>query len=282
MFVSPMLLHKFTPPFDQLPFEEDRYYSQLKLDGFRMILSKFENKMKLYSRHNNELTSKFPELGNVKIPNGTVLDGEVVVTDSFGRPDFEETMSRFHAGKNGKQPIQYCVFDIIYWKGEKVTHLPLVERKAILESIIQPNETIALVPFIEGNGETFFNLTKEQGLEGIVIKEKNSKYEISKRSHSWLKVINYQFAEVYITGLRKDKFGVLLSLQEAEKVRPAGIMEFMTPEARKQLYHIHREFIIDESKDFIFLEPKIKAKVKYRNLTKENKLRISSFIEFIQ
>lgn len=281
MFVSPMLLHKFTPPFNHLPFEEDQYYTQLKLDGFRMILSKFDNKIKLYSRHNNELTSKFLELLNLDIPNGIILDGEVVVTDSLGRPDFEETMSRFHAGKNGKQPIQYCVFDIIYYKGKKVTHLPLQERKDILESIIQPKDSLALVPFIEGNAETFFNLTKEQGLEGIVIKDKKSKYEVSKRSHSWLKVVNYQFAEVYITGLRKDKFGLLMGLEEGGKIRPAGIMEFMTPEARKQLYRDHRDLIIDESNDFIFLEPIIKAKVKFRNFTKKKLLRIPSFIEFI-
>lgn len=275
-----MLLHRFTPPFNELPFEENQYITELKLDGFRMILSKFDNKIKLYSRHNNELTSKFPELLNVDIPNGTILDGEVVVTDSLGRPDFEATISRFQAGKNGKQPIQYCVFDILYLNGKRVTNLPLLERKELLQSVVKRNETITLVQFVTGNGEAYFNLTKEQGLEGCVLKRVDSTYQVNKRSYNCLKVINYQFAEVYITGLRKDKFGLLLGLDEGDKIRPAGIMEFMTPDARKQLYRVHRDLIIDENKDYIFLEPKIKAKVKYRNMTRGQKLWIPSFIEF--
>lgn len=59
MFVSPMLLHKFTPPFNDLPWEEDRYISELKLDGFRLLLSKFDGKVNLYTRHNNNVTSNY-------------------------------------------------------------------------------------------------------------------------------------------------------------------------------------------------------------------------------
>lgn len=95
MFVSPMLLHKFNPPFGELPFDESEYISELKIDGIRLLLSKWDNVIKLYTRHGNEITGKFPELLNLDIPDGTILDGEVVVPGPGGKPDFEETMSRF-------------------------------------------------------------------------------------------------------------------------------------------------------------------------------------------
>jgi DNA ligase 1 len=83
LFVSPMLLHKIDHPFD-----DEEYITELKLDGIRLILSKFDNKIKLYTRHKNDVTARFQELLNLDIPDGTVLDGEIVVTDSSGKPDF--------------------------------------------------------------------------------------------------------------------------------------------------------------------------------------------------
>jgi DNA ligase 1 len=60
------------------PFDDDEYITELKLDGIRLILSKFNNQIKLYTRHNNEVTSKFSELLNLDIPNGVILDGEII------------------------------------------------------------------------------------------------------------------------------------------------------------------------------------------------------------
>lgn len=79
-----MLLHKIDHPFD-----DNEYITELKLDGIRLILSKFNNNIKLYTRHNNEVTFMFPELLDLDIPDGTVLDGEIIVTDAHGKPDFE-------------------------------------------------------------------------------------------------------------------------------------------------------------------------------------------------
>ncbi|MDR4946463.1 hypothetical protein RGU73_08645 [Neobacillus cucumis] len=126
MFVSPMLLHKSDRPFD-----DEEYITELKLDGIRLILSKFNDKVRLYTRHNNEVTSKFPELLTIDIPNGTVLDGEIIVTDSAGKPDFEAMMERFQSKKSAHR-IQYCIFDVIYYNGDKVANLPLIGRKELL------------------------------------------------------------------------------------------------------------------------------------------------------
>jgi DNA ligase 1 len=160
MFISPMLLHKTDEPFDH-----DDYVSELKMDGFRLIYSNIEGK-RLYTRHNTDITTRFPELLNLDIPKGTVLDGEVVIKDSSGKPDSEAVMSRFSVFNSDKvrylaihEPVSFVVFDVLYQKGEKVTHLPLYNRKGILNEVIPDNTPIlSKVMSIDSNGSTLFNL----------------------------------------------------------------------------------------------------------------------------
>ncbi|MEH6994243.1 RNA ligase family protein [Neobacillus drentensis] len=274
MFISPMLLHKTDEPFDH-----DDYVSELKMDGFRLIYSNIEDK-KLYTRHNTDITTRFPELLNLDIPKGTVLDGEVVVTDVSGKPDFEAVMSRFSIFNSDKvkymakhEPVSFVVFDVLYHNGEKVTHLPLYKRKEILDAIIPVNTPIlSKVMSIDGNGTPLFELIKEQSLEGIVLKKKDSTYEIGKRSHSWLKVINYQYANVIVNGYRKGDFGWLLSYEDG---RYAGIMELGVPkEERNRVYRMDKR---DENDNFVFIEP-VSCYVKYRNITKTGLLRLPSYV----
>lgn len=273
MFISPMLLHKSNHPFDD---DDDSYITELKLDGLRIIWTKFNDQVRIYTRHNNECTSIYPELTTIDLPNGTVLDGEIVVSDVNGKPDFEAAMERFMS-KKSSHVVEYCVFDIIQYKGEKVTYLPLLERKELLEKIIPSDHpNITAVKWTKGNGCAYFNLVQQNGLEGIVLKKiENSPYEIGKRSHLWLKVINYQYEDCYITGLRKDEFGLLLSFLDG---KVAGLMEFMPPNDRKKLYSMIK--INSETDKFRFIEP-IKCRIKYRNLTRNGKLRIPSFVEWI-
>ncbi|MDQ1005434.1 ATP-dependent DNA ligase [Neobacillus niacini] len=180
MFISPMLLHK-----KESPFDDDKFLTELKLDGFRTIWSKFDDKVRIFTRHNNEITSKFPELVHLPLPNGIILDGEIVVTDDKGRPDFEATMERFMSNKYGHD-ISYSVFDIIYHNGEKITGLPLLDRKEILETVVKEDSPLLnKVKWIEGNAEQYFELIKQYDLEGIVQKRTSSTYQINKRSHDW-------------------------------------------------------------------------------------------------
>jgi DNA ligase 1 len=91
VYVLPMLQKKSDHPFD-----DEEYITELKLDGIRLTLSKFNNQVKLYTRHKNHVTSRFPELQKVSTPDGTVLDGEIIVTAPDGKPEFEAMM----VGKN--------------------------------------------------------------------------------------------------------------------------------------------------------------------------------------
>jgi len=149
-------------------------------------------------------------------------------------------MERFLSNKC-KHQISYSVFDIIYYKGEKIAHLPLLDRKEILNQVIlEDSPLLNKVRWIEGNAEQYFGLIKQHELEGIVQKKADSKYQINKRSHDWLKVINYQYENVYISGLRKDEFGLLLNFDNGKY---AGLLEFMPTTSRKELYKQYRDYV---------------------------------------
>ncbi|MGG0888955.1 ATP-dependent DNA ligase [Cytobacillus horneckiae] len=272
MFISPMLLNKVNEPFNDIKF-----ISEMKLDGIRLILSKFNGEVRIYSRHRNDVTNKFKELQNIEIPEGTAIDGEVIVTDSNGKPCFESMMERFMTPKKIHR-IQYCVFDIMYYKSENVMFKPLIERKMLLESILPQKENVVMVQHINGRGIEYFNAVKEKGLEGIVLKKSDSVYRASSRSNDWLKIINYQYANIIITGLRKKKFGVLLSFDDGS---PAGILEFMKPIDRKILYEQYKKYKQYEDENNIYLNPELRGIVKYRNLTRKGYLRIPSFERWI-
>ncbi|MEH7506006.1 hypothetical protein V7152_29340 [Neobacillus drentensis] len=183
-----------------------------------------------------------------------------MVTDQAGKPDFEAMMSRFQSKRNILEngTLSYVVFDVIQYKGKSVTKLPLIDRKQLLNEIITQDRTLVTkVKYIEGHGAAYFDLVLQQGLEGVVPKQKDSRYEVGKRSQAWLKVINYQYDDVMITGIRKGEFGLLLSFLDGN---PAGIMEFMPPAERKQLYM--QQKVISEDDKFTLIEP-INCRVKY-------------------
>lgn len=281
MFISPMLLHK-----SENPFNDDNWLSELKLDGIRFLYSTVDG-LKFYTSHDNEVTERFPELNTNQIPRGTLLDGEIIISDEKGKPDFEDLMSRFQV-TNPKRiqiisktnPITFCAFDVIYYKGEKISHLPLSDRKELLNEIIPEDlPRITKTLSINGNGKALFNLIKQQDLEGIVLKRKDSKYEIGKRSKNWLKVINYKYATVSIAGFRKSEFGWLLRFPDG---KPAGEMELGVPvEARKAVYKLSRIVKVKETKDYIYFpNESLKCNIKYRSLTKSGLLRLPSFLEF--
>jgi DNA ligase 1 len=283
MFLSPMLLQRSAEPLSQ-----EGYISELKLDGIRLIYSNMEQ-LRLYTRHNNDVTQKFPELWDAGIPKGTILDGELIMTDQKGHPDFEAIQGRFQVSNSMKikrfsknNPVHFCAFDILYHEGKSVINLPLLERKRLLDSIIQENVRVSKVRWLKGKGNELFTLCQERGLEGIVQKKADSIYEIDRRSHSWMKVINYQYEDVFVIGFRKKQFGWFLGKVEDGVTRPIGVTEFVPPQARRELYRVADEIVMKETEDSVYLKPRVCCTVKYRNYTKAGLLRMPVFVKFVQ
>lgn len=256
--------------------EESNYISELKCDGIRLMMSNIEGKTRLYTRHGNEVTAMFPEITSIPIPPGTILDGELIALSHDGMIDFELMMQRFMSKKLiNKVNIQYVVFDILYSGNHRITALPLLERKKhLLNCLPSKQKTMVPVQYMTGHCQAFYDAVKAKDLEGIVIKRINSTYTSGRVSKDWLKIINYKYKVVYITSIQTKKFGCTLTDENGQYL---GTMEYMPGADRKHLFS-HAQ-IRDKSEKGTYLkliEP-IPCKVKFRNWTKENLLRLPSF-----
>ncbi|MBP2077112.1 DNA ligase-1 [Oceanobacillus polygoni] len=141
------------------------------------------------------------------------------------------------------------------------------------------SERIVQVQWIEGNGVPYFHLVEGQDLEGIVLKRKGSKYQINKRSDQWLKVINYKYIDVMVTGMvKKDRSFLLNSMEDGKAI---GLMEFAPVNERKRIYREVENNGVKETDKIIRFNQGIPCNVKFRNWTSTNKLRIPSFHKFV-
>ncbi|MEK5400613.1 ATP-dependent DNA ligase [Paenibacillus sp. FSL K6-2859] len=286
MFISPMLLQTASGP-----FSHNDYIFEPKIDGHRLPYSQQAGKVRLYTRHNNDCTRQYPEL-QLPFDDDIILDGEVACVDpATGVSDFESVMSRFQARREDKikqltatLPAYYAIFDILMYKGQDLRGLPLMSRKEILAELTLPSNSFGVVPYVEGDGEALFKQIEKVGMEGVVGKRKNSVYETGRRSHAWQKVINWTYADVFITGYRKQEFGWLAAVPSGSsgKLRPAGIIELGASTIHKQAFRgVAQQLVKGEDKEFVYLEPRLQAKVRMRNWTKSGMLRSPVFTEFI-
>ncbi|EHQ62309.1 ATP-dependent DNA ligase [Paenibacillus dendritiformis C454] len=285
MFIPPMLLETA-----EAAFNDDNYIFEPKFDGHRAILTHSGGRTHIYTRHNNECTRQYPELLSVPFTEDMILDGEIVCIDPVGAVDFESVMTRFQARRSdsinrlmGQLPATFVVFDILMYRGEDLRGLPLMQRKEILTTASLPtNRHITVIPYIEGAGEALYADICSRSMEGIVCKRMDSTY-VSRRSPSWKKVINWTFAEVWITGFRKEEFGWLSAIEDNDgRLRPAGIIELgVTPDHKRAFYGVKDALVTGEDKNNVYLQPGIRVRVKTRNWTKAGMLRDPVFVDFI-
>jgi ATP-dependent DNA ligase len=117
----------------ELP-EGSEWLWEIKLDGYRVLAVKSGTSVTLFSRRRKSLNGQFPYIVEAlaDLPAGTVVDGEVVAIDESGRPNFNLLQnSRAEASR-----IQYYIFDLLCWKYRDVTRVPMVERRALLKSVV--------------------------------------------------------------------------------------------------------------------------------------------------
>ncbi|WP_274648742.1 ATP-dependent DNA ligase [Paenibacillus humicola] len=283
MFISPMLTGTREEPFD-----DERFVFEPKIDGHRLLLSlEPGRRVQLFTRHGNEVTRQYPELQNVPVDGGgVILDGEAAyVNPDTGQVEFETLMERFRMTKIPKIrearqriPVRYFVFDVLQYNGRDLRSRPLTERRKILDEILTENAYYSRVLQVDGRGNELFDLIRQRGLEGIVAKEKYSRY-VSRRSDRWQKVINYQTAIVELGGYRKHQFGWLAQVDG----RPAGMIELAVPAGQRKAFHeAAKKLATGEDRNYVYIEPRLRAKVRFRNWTKAGMLRSPEFVEFVE
>src|SRR4051794_1296830 len=187
-------------------FSKEDWIYEIKWDGYRAIAEVNKKDVKLYSRNGNSFLSAFPEvvaeLSKMKL--NAVLDGEVVVLNELGNPDFHKLQEY---GINKDFPLQYYVFDLLELNGKKLYSAPLIERKKLLAEIIKKNPVIKYSDHVEEHGEEFFEVIKERNLEGIMAKRMASEYYPGKRSADWLKIKHHKSEEAIIAGFTAPRGG---------------------------------------------------------------------------
>lgn len=200
--ISPMLLRR-----EDKPFDSDDYIFELKFDGIR-CLAYLDDKTILINRRNKDITNVFPELKDInkQVKGKCILDGEIIYIDENGKPNFNLLQQRsllnnsFKISLKAKRnPVTFIAFDILYSNGH-ITYFDLLKRKEILTNIVVENQFINITQFIEKNGIELFQKVKEEGLEGIIAKLKNSTYQIGKRSNDWIKIKNLIDEDFIICG----------------------------------------------------------------------------------
>src|SRR6202158_3160117 len=107
---------------------------EVKLDGYRALAVKSGTGVALFSRRRKSLNRQFPYIVEAlaDLPAGTAVDGELVAMDDSGRPDFN-LLQNFRAEASR---IQYYIFDLLCWKDRDLTRVPMVERRALLKSLV--------------------------------------------------------------------------------------------------------------------------------------------------
>jgi ATP-dependent DNA ligase len=157
---------------------------EIKLDGFRLEALRAAGRITLYSRRGNVLNRKFPYIAAAleKMPDATVLDGELVALDREGRSSFA-LLQNF---RSAEKQIHFYGFDILVHRGRKLTDLPLIERRVILNKALPLNNHIG-VSIVEHRVSHILKFVKQHGLEGLVAKRSDSLYEAGQRSGAWTK-----------------------------------------------------------------------------------------------
>jgi DNA ligase D-like protein (predicted ligase) len=234
-FIEPMLLLCT----DRLP-DGPQWLLELKLDGYRALAIKSAGLVQLRSRNDNEFNARYP--GIVKaldaMPDETVIDGEVVALDADGRPSFN-TLQNY---TSGAAPLHFFIFDVLILKGRDVTAEPLWKRRELIEAHVLPElaDPIRYSPVLEGGLKALINSVKAQGLEGLVAKRRDSKYEPGLRSGAWQKMRVNQGQEFVIAGYTpspKNFDALVVGYYEGEKlIYAARTRNGFTPSSRAELF----------------------------------------------
>lgn len=171
-------------PVPKVP-EGPEWTYELKLDGYRMEVVRAGTKTTLYSRRENVLNAKFPYIASAlqRLPQGTVIDGELVAHGPDGKPNFN-MLQNF---RSAEEHIIFYAFDILVHKDHDLTMRPLAERREILRSVITPADHVALSEVSDQTATQMLKFVRAQGLEGIVAKRVDSIYQPGLRTGLWSK-----------------------------------------------------------------------------------------------
>jgi bifunctional non-homologous end joining protein LigD len=208
----------------QLPIGDGWTY-EVKWDGMRALCFVDGGRLRVQSYNERDVTPSWPELAGLPaaLPvTSALLDGELVATDDDGRPSFGRLQQRMHvadpaeaARRAVEVPVAYVAFDLLHLDGHDLTGLPLSDRRRLLDQVLEPAARWRSSP-MHDDGPALLAAATDQGLEGVVAKRVDSRYEPGKRTRTWLKVKLRHRQEMVVGGWlpgegnRTGRIGALL------------------------------------------------------------------------
>ena len=208
-----------------LPPDDRNYAFEYKWDGVRMAAFLDRGRLRLQTRNLLDATRRYPELSalaDALSDHQVILDGEIVALDDLDRPSFARLQRRMHLSDAPsisravfEVPIFYVLFDVLHLDGRDTRRLPYTDRRAILEELSLVGPCWQVTSAQVGGGQVFLDGAKSLGLEGVVAKRLDGKYEPGRRSTSWLKLKLVRRQEFVIGGWQEqigepNRIGALL------------------------------------------------------------------------
>jgi bifunctional non-homologous end joining protein LigD len=278
----------------KIPFNDKDWVFEIKWDGYRAIAELNRDDVKLYSRNGNLFNTAFPEVTQAlaKMNLEVVIDGEIVVMDEEGMPNFQLLQ---HYGEDRLHPIYYYVFDILKINNQSVMQLPLLERKEKLRALLKADDIIKYSDHIEEKGKEMFVLVGKKNMEGIIAKKTNSTYLPGRRTANWLKIKHHKTIDAVIggftepAGARKCFGALVLGLKQGETLKYIGHTGSGFSESLlKEIYGQLKPLIIPQSPfneavkanaPVTWVNPVLVCEVKFTDKTRDGKLRHPIFLK---
>ncbi|HEX6163990.1 MAG TPA: non-homologous end-joining DNA ligase [Vicinamibacterales bacterium] len=283
--------------------EGSRWLYEPKLDGYRAIAIKNGDAIAIRSRNGKDLTAAYPAVtAAVKKlkAKSAVLDGEIVAVDSSGVPSFQALQ---HRSARTDHQIAYYAFDLLHLDGVDRLELPLDERRALLPQVLGNSGVLQSIE-LPGSAADVIAAVSALGLEGVVAKKRDSKYEPGLRSGAWLKLKLDRQQEFVVGGFRPNVRTVdalLVGYYEGRSLQFAGkVRAGMTPRIRAQLFdllkpretarcpfanlpnskssHWGAGVTAGEMREMTWVEPTVVVQIRFVEWTAEANLRHASFM----
>ena len=287
---------------DKLPDGEQWAY-EVKWDGYRALLLKSGERVRLLSRKENDLTATYPTIeaaGRKLAAQTAILDGEIVALDPKGKPSFQALQ---HRSAHRNHAIVFYAFDLLHFNGEDLTSRPLVERRKRLPSIVKGTGILLSDP-LPGTPQQVIEAVSRIGLEGIVAKRKDSRYQSGERSGAWVKLKLDKQQEFAIGGYRPGPHGIdalLVGYYEGKELRFGGkVRAGFTPHLRREVFESLKSLEVttcpfvdlpnskashwgggvtaEQMAEMTWVKPKLVAQIRFVEWTNDGHLRHAAFL----
>ncbi|MHB8208385.1 DNA ligase D [Mucilaginibacter sp.] len=286
------------------PFDDPNWVYEVKWDGYRAIAKINKREVELISRNNKTFNDKFYSIHKLmqKWKIDAVLDGEILVLNDKGISNFG-ALQNWRSEADGE--LVYYVFDILWYEGNNLMGLPLIQRQAILKDILPTDDDhIRQSNVFNASGIEFFNAAQRMGLEGIIAKKSDSTYTSDLRSKEWLKIKVHQRQEVIIAGFTKNEgtsksfSALVLAVYDGGELRYVGkVGTGFNDKAQKEMMEQFKPLITNKSPFEVepdvdkpsrfrpkrmgakptWLKPELVCEVAYAEVTSDGVFRQASF-----